>query len=158
VVGTLLGNRLVGNCAGLLALADAPGPAGNFQIAHNRVLQNNKACPGEPQEDEPPLSGLGIALLGAFDTSVSHNDVRGNQPSGASFLSGGIVVAEAAPGGTAPQNNVVSHNKAFDNLPFDLFWDGTGSVAFTKNHCGTSDPDGLCSFGPKKQKGKKDKK
>jgi nitrous oxidase accessory protein NosD len=158
VGGKVSGNRLVGNCAGLLALADAPGPAGNFQIAHNRVLQNNKACPGEAQEDEPALSGLGIALLGAFDTSVSHNDVRGNQPSGASFLSGGIAVAEAAPGGTAPQNNVVSHNKAFDNLPFDLFWDGTGAVAFTKNHCGTSDPDGLCTFGPKKQKGKKDKK
>ena len=157
VGGKVSQNRLVGNCAGLLALADAPGPAGNFQIDHNRVLQNNKACPGEPAEDEPPLSGLGIALLGAFNTSVSHNDVRGNQPGGMSFLSGGIAVAEG-PGGTDPQNDVVSHNKAFDNAPFDLFWDGTGSVAFSKNHCDTSEPPGLCTGGPKKQKGKKDKK
>jgi len=156
VGGKVSQNRLVGNCAGLLALADAPGPAGNFQIDHNRVLENNKACPGDPQEDEPPMSGLGIGLLGAFDTSVSHNDVRGNQATGDSFLSGGIAVAEAGPGGTAPQNDVVSHNKAFDNAPFDLFWDGTGSVAFTKNHCATSEPPELCTGGPKK--GKKDKK
>ena len=149
VGGNVSQNRLIGNCAGLLALADAPGPAGNFQINHNRVLENNKACPGDPQEDEPPMSGLGIGLLGAFDTSVSHNDVRGNRPSDASFLSGGIAVTQL-PGGTDPQNDVVAHNKAFDNLPNDLFWNGNGTVAFIKNHCATSDPDGLCSGGPKK--------
>jgi Right handed beta helix region len=143
VGGKVSHNSLSGNCAGLLALADAPGPAGSFRIDHNRVLRNNKACPGEPAEDEPPISGLGIALLGAFDTDVSHNKVRGNQPSGASFLSGGIAVTEL-PGGTVPQNDVVSHNKAFDNLPNDLFWDGQGTVGFKKNRCATSDPDGLC--------------
>jgi hypothetical protein len=157
VGGKVSQNRLVGNCAGLLALADAPGPAGNFQIDHNRVLENNKACPGDPLEDEPPLSGLGIALVGAFGTGVSHNDVRGNQPSGDSFLSGGIAVTQL-PGGTDPQNDVVAHNKAFDNSPNDLFWNGNGMVAFIKNHCATSDPDGLCSGGPKNGKGKKDKK
>jgi nitrous oxidase accessory protein NosD len=159
VGGKVSQNTLEGNCAGLLALADAPGPAGNFQIDHNRVLENNRACPGEPEEDEPPISGLGIGELGVFDTDVSQNKVRGNHPSGASFLSGGIAVTEGV-GGTDPQDVVVGHNKAFDNLPNDLFWDGTGSVDFKKNHCATSDPDGLCSGGPKKEKGKgkKDKK
>jgi hypothetical protein len=146
VGGNVSHNRLVGNCAGLLALADAPGPAGDFQIDHNRVLRNNKACPGEPEEGEPPISGLGIAALGAFDTRVSHNEVRGNHPTGASFLSGGIAVAEGL-GGTDPQNDQVSHNKAFDNLPNDLFWDGNGTVAFKKNHCDTSDPEALCRGG-----------
>ena len=146
-------NRLGGNCAGLLALADAPGPAGNFQIDHNRVLQNNKACPGEPEEGEPPISGLGIAVAGAFDTVVSRNKVRGNQPSGDSFMSAGIAVTEG-PGGTDPQNDAVRRNKAFDNGPSDLSWDATGSVAFKENQCATSDPDGLCSGGPKKEKRK----
>lgn len=146
VGGDVSHNRLVGNCAGVLALADAPGPAGNFRIDHNRVLGNNKACPGDPEEDEPPISGLGIALLGAFDTRVSHNKVRGNHPTGASFLSGGIAVTEGV-AGTDPQDDRVSHNEAFDNLPNDLFWDGSGTAAFKKNRCATSDPDGLCSGG-----------
>lgn len=146
VGGNVNHNWLVGNCAGLLALADAPGPAGNFRIDHNRVLRNNKACPGEPEEDEPPISGLGIAVLGAFDTRVTHNSVIGNRPTGASFLSGGIAVTEL-PGGTDPRNDAVSHNEAFDNTPNDLFWDGKGTVAFKKNHCATSDPDGLCTGG-----------
>ena len=158
VGGKVSQNRLEGNCAGLLALADAPGPAGNFQINHNRVLENNRACPGDPAENEPPISGLGIGLVGAFGTGVSHNNVRGNQPNGASFLSGGIAVTQL-PDGTDPQNDVVAHNKAFDNSPFDLFWNGNGTVAFIKNHCDTSEPLGLCTGGgPKKQKGTKDKK
>ena len=154
VGGRVSHNRLVGNCAGLLALADAPGPAGNFQIDHNRVLRNNKACPGEPEEGEPPISGIGIAVAGAFDTGISHNKVRGNQPSGDSDVSGGIAVG-AGPGGTEPVSVAVSHNKAFDNAPNDLLWDESGTVAFKKNRCDTSAPPGLCSGGHKKKKGKK---
>ncbi len=146
VGGRVSHNKLVGNCGGLFALADAPGPAGNFKIDHNRVVRNNKACPGEPEEDEPPISGAGIALVGAFGTRVSHNKVLGNQPSGDSFVSGGIIVVQG-PGGTDPQNDVIRHNKAFGNMPNDLFWDGTGTVAFKKNKCATSDPDGLCTGG-----------
>jgi nitrous oxidase accessory protein NosD len=147
VGGEVSENSLRGNCAGLLALADAPGPAGNFQIHHNRVRQNNRACPGEPEEGEPPISGLGIAVVGAFDSLVSRNKVRGNQPSGESFLSGGIAVTEGV-GGTDPQNDAVRRNKAFDNGPNDLSWDNLGSVSFKKNRCDRSDPDGLCSGGP----------
>jgi nitrous oxidase accessory protein NosD len=155
VGGEVSDNSLRGNCAGLLALADAPGPAGMFQIHHNRVRQNNKACPGEPEEGEPPISGLGIAVVGAFGTDVSRNKVRGNQPSGDSFLSGGIAVTEGV-GGTDPQNDAVRRNKAFDNGPDDLSWDDKGTVVFKKNQCATSDPVGLCSGGPRKEKGKKD--
>jgi nitrous oxidase accessory protein NosD len=156
VGGKVSHNRLEGNCAGVLALADAPGPAGNFKIHHNRVLRNNKACPGEPEEGEPPISGLGIAVVGAFGTDVSRNRVRGNRQSGESFLSGGIAVTEGPAGGTDPQNDAVRRNKAFDNGPNDLSWDDKGTVVFKKNQCATSDPDGLCSGDPKKEKAKKD--
>jgi hypothetical protein len=146
VGGRVSHNKLVGNCAGLFALADAPGPAGKFKIDHNRATANNRACPGEPDEGEPPISGVGIGLIGAFDTRVSHNRVFGNQASGDSFVKGGIVAVKG-PGGTAPENDLIDHNKAFDNLPDDLVWDGSGSVRFKKNKCGTSDPDGLCTGG-----------
>jgi nitrous oxidase accessory protein NosD len=149
--GKVSHNKLVGNCAGLFALADAPGPAGNFKIDHNRVAANNKACAGEPDEGEPPISGVGIGVIGAFGTKVSHNRVFGNQPSGGSFVSGGIAVT-TGPGGTEPQNDVVDHNKAFANTPNDLFWDGSGAVRFKKNRCATSDPDGLCTGGSGHQK------
>jgi nitrous oxidase accessory protein NosD len=142
--GRVSHNRLEGNCAGLFALADAPGPAGNFNIDHNRVAGNNKACPGEPDEDEPPISGAGIALIGAFGTRVHQNWVLANRPSGASFVSGGIAVVKG-PGGTEPQNDSVAHNKAFGNQPADLLWDQTGTAVFKKNKCGTSDPAGLCT-------------
>jgi nitrous oxidase accessory protein NosD len=153
VGGKVSHNKLAGNCAGVFVVADAPGPAGNFKIDHNRAVGNNKACPGEPEEGEPPISGVGIALLGAFGTRVSHNRVLGNQPSDGSIASGGIVVMKG-PGGTEPQNDVVRHNKAFDNDPNDLFWDGTGTVLFKKNKCDTSNPDGLCTGGGGKAHGK----
>jgi nitrous oxidase accessory protein NosD len=144
--GRVSHNRLAGNCARLFALADAPGPAGNFNIDHNRVVGNTKACPGEPAEEEPPISGAGIALIGAFGTRVDHNLVLGNRPTGPSLVSGGIAVVKG-PGGTEPQNDTVAHNKAFNNQPADLLWDQTGTAVFRKNKCGTSNPAELCTGG-----------
>lgn len=51
------------NCAGIFLLADAPGPVGNVSIVGNVVRDNDRACPAG--EEAPPLSGIGIALLGA---------------------------------------------------------------------------------------------
>jgi hypothetical protein len=43
----------------------------------------------------------------------------------------------------------------FNNAPTDLFSDGTSTtVVFKKNHCDASEPPGLCSGGPKKEKRK----
>jgi hypothetical protein len=50
----------------------------------------------------------------------------------------------AGVGGTAPTNNVVTHNTILRNHP-DLFWDGTGTGnTFTGNVCESSVPNGLC--------------
>lgn len=38
----------------------------------------------------------------------------------------------------------VARNKAFNNVPFDLFWDEVGANEFENNHCGTSSPPDLC--------------
>jgi hypothetical protein len=137
-------NLLVNNCAGILALADAPGPATHIRILRNVVRKNNLACPGEPDEDEPPISGFGIALLGAGHSLVSRNLVTGHRRSGPSFASGGILV-QKGPGGTAPRNDVVKRNVAVRNHPKDIKWDRSGVVRFRRNTCGTSAPPGLCA-------------
>jgi nitrous oxidase accessory protein NosD len=46
--GTVRDNVFNGNCAGILILADAPGPATDWKVTRNTVAQNNKACAGDP--------------------------------------------------------------------------------------------------------------
>src|SRR3954452_6772568 len=69
--GTVSRNVLSGICADLFALADSPGPAGGFTISKNTVTKNTRKCAGDPAEGEPPVSGVGIGLIGAFGTTVS---------------------------------------------------------------------------------------
>lgn len=138
--GHVKGNTLSGNCAGVLVLADAPGPAGFFTIERNKVSRNNKAC----NDQGGPVSGLGIGLSGAHDTKVLKNKVTGNKDIHESGASGGIVVRKGD-GGTEPANDLVKGNKLSSNSPFDIDWDGTGSVTFKSNSCSTSQPSGLCS-------------
>jgi len=137
-------NVLDGNCAGVIVLADAPGPAGKVDVHHNKVRKNNRSCPGE-SGGEPPLSGVGIALSGAFGSKVRSNVVKGNKPSATVDESGGILVLRGD-GGTAPKNNTISRNLATGNTPADIHWDGSGTGnKFKKNRCNTSDPSGLCT-------------
>jgi parallel beta-helix repeat protein len=137
---TVQDNDMRDNCAGLLVLADAPGPAGNVLVRHNTILRNNHACP--PAEG-PPFSGIGIALLGAHDVSIQANVIQGNVPSGPTFAGGGVVVSDQGPGSTAPMNNKVSHNVFTGNTP-DINDTGTGSGnVYRNNQCG-ADP-GACS-------------
>jgi parallel beta helix pectate lyase-like protein len=136
-------NSVRGNCAGILALADAPGPAKNIDIADNRVRKNNQACTPAPGDEEPPESGLGIAVVGAARTVVRRNVVTGHEASGPSFASGGIVVQKGL-GGTEPSHIAVRRNVANDNKPHDIDWDGTGTVEFSKNECGSGQPAEVC--------------
>ncbi|HEY2552315.1 MAG TPA: right-handed parallel beta-helix repeat-containing protein [Streptosporangiaceae bacterium] len=142
---TVTGNRSTGNCEGILVLDDGQhGGAGNALIAHNRVTGNNKFC---PKNEETPVSvkGGGILLLGATQTTVSHNSVAGNR--GRQFNSGGIVVlsAKQISHGSNPNFDTIVGNTAFRNRPADLRWDGTGRrVRFLRNHCAKSMPGGLC--------------
>jgi nitrous oxidase accessory protein NosD len=143
--GTVRDNVFAGNCAGILVLADAPGPATDWTVSHNQVRKNNNACPGDPSEGEPPLSGIGIALIGAANTSVANNSVTGNSKgNNQSLASGGILVMTLPGGPTAPSNDTIKNNHLSGNSPFDLFWDMTGTATFKGNHCTTSSPSGLC--------------
>ena len=93
---TVMNNRVSGNCQGILVLDDGqPGGAGNAVIAGNSVFRNNLSCAAN--EDRRPLQGGGILLLGATQTTVTNNSVKGNR--GQQVNSGGIVVLSAAPFG-----------------------------------------------------------
>jgi parallel beta-helix repeat protein len=138
-------NILKGNCAGLLVLADAPGPATNWTIVQNAASQNNRACAGDPAEGEPAISGIGIGLFGARDTTVANNALYRNRDKHASISHGGIVVSKGVEG--TPEHNVlIQANALTENSPFDISWDKAGTkIAFVDNQCSTSKPSSICS-------------
>jgi parallel beta-helix repeat protein len=145
---TATGNKVWGNCVGILALNSgngAPGdlPAGNYRIVDNTAWANDKAC---PSSGGPPLSGIGIALAGVHDTLVADNEVRNNKPGGPSKFSGGIVIASTKKptGGADPTNNTVRHNESEHNQPADIVWDGTGTGnTISHNDCNKAVPGNL---------------
>jgi parallel beta-helix repeat protein len=140
--GTIAANQVHDNCLGVLFLADAPGPSGNFEVRGNNVLGNTRSCPAA--DGAPPLSGVGISLFGAQGVEVTGNTIAGNVPTGPSIFSGGVVVVRGF-GGTAPTNNSVVANSFGRNQP-DIFWDGSGSGnRFAKNSCNTSVPGRICN-------------
>jgi parallel beta-helix repeat protein len=139
--GKIAGNHVHNNCLGMLFLADAPGPAGVFDVMGNKVENNTRACPAT--EEGPPISGLGIALLGARGMEIKHNHIIHNVPSGPTEFSGGVVVVSGFEG-TPPTNNTLSHNTILRNKP-DIVWDKSGSGNhFKPNNCKTSKPGRLC--------------
>ena len=138
-------NILKGNCAGLLVLADAPGPARKWTIVQNAASQNNKACAGEPDEGEPAISGIGIGLFGAKDTTVFNNALYRNRDKHPSIAHGGIVVTKGV-GGTPEHNLLIKANALTENSPFDISWDKAGDlISFVDNQCSTSKPSSICS-------------
>ena len=135
-------NLAVQNCIGMILFnTGAPGNVRHWRVSDNRVLRNNRRCPGNP-----PTSGIGIALVGARANVVRHNSVKGNRPTGSAFFPGGIVLFSSAPfGGTDSAHNRIVRNRAFRNRPNDIFWDGNGEGnSFVHNRCGSSQPNGLC--------------
>ena len=139
--GKIAANQVHNNCLGMLFLADAPGPAGAFDVSANEVANNTRACPAF--EHSPRVSGIGMALLGAKGMKIQGNHIIGNVPSGPTAFSGGIVVSKV-PGGTVPTNNTVVGNTILRNKP-DILWDKSGSGNRLKpNNCKTSKPGGLC--------------
>jgi parallel beta helix pectate lyase-like protein len=144
--GHVAHNTSFGNCVGMLFIdTGEPGGEAHWHAAHNQANRNNGACPGETN-GPPPLSGLGIGFIGVQDSVLRHNWTFRNHPAGPSAWSGGIVVATAAPaGGADPMANLLKGNRARNNGPFDIAYDGSGSGnMFVNNRCGTSSPSSIC--------------
>src|SRR5215203_2919903 len=143
--GSVVGNTVHDNCAGMFFEAFAAEPVGEFKVTGNTVDNNSQSC--RAAQFGRNFSGIGIALLGASDMEVTGNHLSGNAPSGPTRISGGVVVAvDPYFGGTTkPKNNSVTGNTFGPNKP-DIFWDGSGSGnRFVGNLCNTSVPNRLCN-------------
>jgi hypothetical protein len=144
--GRVTDSEAKGNCLGIgLINTGQSGGVRGWRVRGNDVRRNDKFCP--PEEGAPPISGTGIALLGAKKNFIRANAVLRNRPSQDSPpFAGGIVLFSSQPlGGTVSSHNLIKRNDAHDNLPADIRWDGKGKRnRFRHNHCDTSQPSGLC--------------
>jgi parallel beta-helix repeat protein len=77
---------------------------------------------------------VGIRNIAGNGTAIENNRVFDN---GVVGEFGGIFLS-------ASTGVTVARNKAFNNLPFDLFWDGVGANEFENNHCRVGVPPWLC--------------
>ncbi|MEU8031597.1 right-handed parallel beta-helix repeat-containing protein [Streptomyces sp. NPDC049099] len=139
---TVKQNYITGNCAGVFVVGDENKPkTGALTVSHNLIERNNKYCAATARL--PFLQGSGIILTGAEDTVVTHNVVGAN--SGASPLSGGIVLFKSFVGATSERNRI-SGNRLGGNGPADLVNQeaAKSSNVFQRNVCGASKPAGLC--------------
>ena len=131
--GRLQGNDLHGNCAGIVVASVAiygPGsapPSGDVSIQYNEVTANNRLCPAVPYQ-APAYGGIGIALIGARNTTVARNEVWNNQAQADSAIpGGGIVILDGGMFGAAPPTgNSVRSNRLSGNTPYDIYCDGSG--------------------------------
>lgn len=144
-------NEVSGNCTGIM-LVDVvvPGTMRNAVVKGNYVHDNSRYCPGE---GIPPASGNGIVLGGVTNARVSDNRVVRNVASPdpatgapAELALGGIALFDSTfAGGSAPTNNVVTHNTARRNQPYDISSDGSGSNnVLRRNRCETTNVAGAC--------------
>lgn len=143
--GRAIGNESYGNCVGMIVLNTGGNVAGDWRLLANRIHDNDRFCPPDPEEGSPPLSGIGIAIANAHGNVVSGNVIKSNVPSQQVPFAGGVAIVNAGtPGAEAPSNNLVQGNVILGNQP-DLFWDGSGTGnVLQPNVCRTSTPDGLC--------------
>ena len=147
--GSVVGNKVHDNCAGMFFEAFKGEPVGGFGVGGNTVTDNTRSCRG--QKFGRNFSGIGIALLGASGMRLTANHLWGNVPSGPTPISGGVVVAKDPyfqdtnfGGKQKPKDNSVVANHFGRNKP-DVFYDSSGTGnQFRANYCDTSVPTRLC--------------
>jgi parallel beta-helix repeat protein len=148
--GSVSGNKVHDNCAGMFFEAIKGEPVGGYTLSGNTVADNTRSC--RAAQFDRNFSGIGIALLGASGMKVRANHFWSNVPTGPTPVSGGVVVSkdpyfqDTNFGGTQkPNNNSVVANHFGRNKP-DIFYDGSGSGnRFVGNLCNTSVPSRLCN-------------
>jgi nitrous oxidase accessory protein NosD len=145
--GRIHDNQTWGNCVGAFLLDDGqPGGLNHMTLWDNRSWANDAACPAD-DEGAPPLSGIGVLLVGAHSVVLHDNVITKNVPSGPTARSGGLVMVSAKPfGGLRLRHNRVIDNTLRGNSPFDIFYDRSGGDnVFRGNTCNTSHPSWICS-------------
>jgi hypothetical protein len=143
-------NSTYGNCAGIVVAATGtPGQsgAGDVSVQLNQVTANSRPCPAVPDSGVPAYGGIGIALIGARNTVVALNDVRGNlAQTGSGITGGGIVLLDGKMfGAGTPSGNSVRLDWLSGNTPNDIYGDGTGTTnTVSGNTCTATNLTGAC--------------
>ncbi len=149
--GRIALNDLHGNCAGIVVASVAipdVSPSGDMSVLLNQVTANNRMCPDQSAQGGPPAyGGIGIILLGARNTVVALNDVRGNvEQTGSGITGGGIVLLDGKMflAGT-PSGNSIRLNWLSGNTLNDIYGDGTGTAnTVSGNTCAVTNLTGAC--------------
>ncbi|GAA4427140.1 right-handed parallel beta-helix repeat-containing protein [Actinokineospora soli] len=128
--------RSHGNAAGILMLHQTyPGePEGGVTdclVADCDLTGNSLAAGGEDPEAlgaaGPPMSGVGLAMIGVQRVAVVGNRITGNHPGGPSVMGAALVVGSSADwGGSASTDNTLEWNTVTGNSPANAWVDPDG--------------------------------
>ncbi|WP_030916333.1 right-handed parallel beta-helix repeat-containing protein [Streptosporangium amethystogenes] len=126
----MLRNTCHGNSAGLLLLnqtyeGELPGGVNDCLVAENELrgngLLSGEGNPNGLGEAGPPISGVGLALIGAHRVTVVGNRIHDNHPSGPSVMGGAFVLGSSKDwGGDESLDNHISWNRITGNTPLDV--------------------------------------
>ncbi|MFI7448385.1 nitrous oxide reductase family maturation protein NosD [Nonomuraea sp. NPDC049714] len=155
-------NDCHGNAIGVLLLnqvyeGEPEGGVRDCLVAGNELHGNDLASGAEPDglgAAGPPISGVGLALIGTHRVSVVDNHIHDNHPSGESVMGAGFVIGSSKEwGGDDALDNHVLWNRITGNSPLDfqLGADLTRQ-AFAGNIADKGDPPGLTAaagWGPR---------
>ncbi|GAA0440233.1 hypothetical protein Acor_12990 [Acrocarpospora corrugata] len=153
----VLRNTSHGNAIGLMLLnqtydGEPDGGVRDCLVAGNDVHGNDLAAggddPGSLGAAGPPISGVGIALIGTERVSVVDNHIHDNHPSGPSVMGAGFVMGSSKGwGGDDAVANHILWNRVTGNTPLDYqLGVETGLQTFAGNLAANGDPVELAGW------------
>lgn len=125
----VLRNSCHGNAIGVLMLnqiyeGEPEGGVRDCLVAGNDIHGNGLAAGAEPDglgAAGPPISGVGLALIGTHRVSVVDNTIHDNHPSGESVMGAAFVIGSSKDwGGDDALDNHVLWNTVTGNSPLDF--------------------------------------
>ncbi|MFG1957619.1 nitrous oxide reductase family maturation protein NosD [Nonomuraea sp. NPDC049028] len=125
----VLRNSCHGNAAGLLMLnqtyeGEPDGGVRDCLVSGNDLYGNGLAAGGDAPDAlgaaGPPISGVGLALIGTHRVSVVDNRIHDNHPSGESVMGAAFVMGSSKDwGGDDAVDNHILWNRVTGNSPLD---------------------------------------
>ncbi|MDQ3403400.1 MAG: right-handed parallel beta-helix repeat-containing protein [Actinomycetota bacterium] len=157
----VLRNRCHGNAAGILLLhqtyeGEPPGGVSDCLIADNDVTDNTLVAGGDDPEAlgaaGPPISGVGIAMIGAQRVGIVGNRLHGNKPGGMSVMGAALVIGTSADwGGSDSTDNAVEWNTITGNSPLDVqIGTDVANQRFRNNVVGATAPEAIDGCEPER--------
>ncbi|MBP2707926.1 right-handed parallel beta-helix repeat-containing protein [Microbispora sp. RL4-1S] len=143
-------NACHGNAIGVMLLnqvyeGEPEGGVRDCLVAGNDLYGNGLAAGAEPGglgAAGPPISGVGLALIGTHGVTLVDNDIHDNHPSGASVMGAGFVMGSSKDwGGDDALGNHVLWNRIAGNTPLDFqLGADLARQVFAGNRAGKGEP------------------